>query len=223
MSLLLRATLLLAAPAIAVGALGVYERAPVVASTAVAQRQLVDQPSHWVPFSAELRRIHEDDGSVFVGRQYRDSNGSTRNETGRSFDNINSIAIKNVPEATFYHWTPQQGWTSQPMTLPPGGWMPVPRIMNETLREVSDTVEAFRLLRFESAGRVFYQAPQLNMFTLVTLVKCKFDATAACGTWYSNIRIAEPPVSYFSLADGVEVVALTTPGGIVAREGPALQ
>src|SRR6478736_9953975 len=97
------------------------------------QHILIEQPSEWVPFSADLRRIQETDGTVFVGRQYRSSNGSTRNETGPVDGGINSIAINNVAQTTFYRWTPQEGWTSQPMTLPPWGWRPAPTVFNEKM------------------------------------------------------------------------------------------
>jgi hypothetical protein len=184
------------------------------------QRQLIDQPASWVPFSAGFRRIHERDGSLIVGRDYRASDGSTRNESGPSLDAINSIAIKNVPQATFYRWIDQRGWTSQPMTLPPWGWRPVPVTWSDQITRVADTVEGFGLLRFESRDRVFYQAPQLNLFTLVTLVKCEFDPGASCGTWYSNIQIAEQPAEYFSPPLDAQIIALSEPGGIVERLPP---
>lgn len=223
MNSLQRGSLLLLAPLLGASALGFHEGlfATSIRSASLSQpRRLVEQPSQWVSFSAELKRVHEIDGSTFVGRQHRDADGSTRNETGRSFDAINSIAIKNIPEATFYRWTPEQGWASQPMVLPLGGWVPIETSFSQRLTEVADTVEGFSLVRLESAGRVFFQAPQLNLFTLVTHVKCKYDASATCGTWYSNITLGEPAVS-FSPPEGAPISELKEPGGIVWK--PAAQ
>lgn len=219
----LRTCLLLIGPLLGTAALSLHERGASVLSFASSveaqERKYVDQPAHWVAFSAVLRRIHERDGAVFVGRQYRNADGSTRNETGRSFDRIDSVAIQNIPEATFYRWIPETGWTSQPMLLPQHGLdKPLPIILNDGMAQVNDTVEGFTLIRTESAGRALFRAPLLNMFTLVTIVKCKFDATAKCGTWYSNIKLEEPPSELFSPPSGVDIVKLEKPGGIIARQ-----
>ena len=224
----LRGSLLLLAPLCGLAALAVYEtgagRIASAASASSAQQdlELVDQPGYWVPFSADLRRIDERDGSLFVGRNYRASDGSTRNETGRSFENISSIAIKNIPQATFYLWNTRQGWTSQPMDLPPGGLAtPRPRVFNRyNMTEVDDTVEGLKLIRLDTAGRALYQAPQLNLFTLLILVKCASDPNATCGTSHSNIRIGEQPVEYFLPPPDVQVFYVDTPGGIVRKEPP---
>lgn len=223
--LLFRATLLVLAPLVGVATLGWYNGTAKLARlwpnmAVAAQNQppvVIEQPSTWVPFSAELKRVHENDGTVFVGRQFRASDGSTRNETGRSFDAIDSIAVKNVPQSTFYRWTPEEGWTSQPMTLPPWGWKPVPTHWQEKMTKTDETVEGFDLIRFESVGRVFYQAPKLNLFTLVTQVPCKFDPVATCGTWYSNIKVNEQPPDYFWPSPGAPIVQRKEPGGIVWR------
>jgi hypothetical protein len=228
---LLRNLLLLAAPLFGLGALALYNGASwrvASAASAVAVDQdleLVDQPPYWVPFSAELKKIDERDGSIFVGRSYRASDGSTRNETGRSFDRITSIAIKNIPQATFYLWNTRQGWTSQPMDLPPGGLAtPRARVFNRhNMTEVDDTVEGLKLIRLETGARALYQAPELNLYTLVILVKCTYDPGAACGTWHSNIKVGEQPVEYFLPPPDAQVLYVDTPGGIVKKEPSARQ
>jgi hypothetical protein len=197
---------------------------PIVGATALAlqgptvalQRRLVDQPAHWVPFSADYRRVHEVSGSVSIGRTYQASDGSYRSESAGVDGVVTSVGIRNVPDVTFYRWTRQEGWTSQPMVLPPnGGWAPIPRLFNDRMTEVDETVEGFRLIRVDTNGRILYQAPDLNMFTLAMVVTCQFDPAAACGRWYSNIRLGEPPAEYFRPPDGVVLVPLAEPGGII--------
>jgi hypothetical protein len=210
-----RLLLLMMAPLVGLGAVGVYNRVPLFAARA--QREIISQPSDWVPFSAELRRVHEKDGSLFVGHYYRSSDGSTRSETGPSLDNITSIGIKNVGQATFYYWSRQKGWSLQPMDLPPWGWKPVRTLMNKKMTRVPDMVEGFALIRVDTAGRVIYQAPELNLFVLVNLVKCEWDPAAKCGTWYSTIKIAEPPREYFLPPSDQPIERIEKPGGIVRR------
>lgn len=177
-------------------------------------REYVDTPSTWVPFVADLQLIHERDGSVFVGRSMRSSDGSTRNETGRASEPINSIAIKNIAQKMFYRWTAQQGWTSQLMDPPPGGWEPIPVQFNARMSRVNETVEGFQLIRFQSGRHTAFQAPALNMFVLVTLVTCQFDPNATCGTWHSNIRLVEPAPELFEPSTDTPVTPLPGYGGI---------
>jgi hypothetical protein len=191
---------------------------PVAEATHTAQREYVDTPPTWVSFSADLRRVYESDGSVFIGRTLVSSDGSSRNETGRPSEPVNSIAIKSIPQKTFYRWTPQEGWTSQAMDLPPDGWNPLPVVLNARMSRVDTTVEGFRLIQVKSAGRTFFQAPDLNMFTLVTLVMCRHDPAATCGTWYSNIKLAEPPTELFVPPQGVKITRLPGSGGIVRMD-----
>jgi hypothetical protein len=214
----LRICLFLMAPLVGLAAAAVYARG--ASEHTRVQSEIIAQPSEWVPFSAELKRIHETDGAVFVGHYYTASDGSTRSETGPSFEKITSIGIKNIAQATFYLWSPERGWTSQPMQLPPGGWKPIPTTFNERMTRVSDTVEGFELIKHETAGRVLYKAPQLNLFILTNLVKCKFSDTTTCGTWFFNIRVGEQPAEYFVPPSDVRIDFVDKPGGIVWREGP---
>lgn len=85
---------------------------------------------------------------------------------------------------------------------------------------VSETVEGFELLRYETNGRMVYQAPSLNLFTLVMLVPCQFDPSAKCGTWYSNIQLGEPPAELFMPPTSAEIVPNSEPGGIIERKPP---
>ena len=219
-----RSILFVLAPLVGIGTLGFHEgvfalpRRPVETISHNEQQTLVIQPTYWVSLSAEYKRIHERNGATFVGHQYRNGDGSTRNESGRTFDSIDLIAIKNIPEAKFYSWTPEGGWTAQPMTLPPDGWKPFGVEYSQKLIDVPDTAEGFKLVRLESNGRVFFQAPELNLFTLITLVKCEFDAAKQCGTWYTNIKLGEPPVDFAPPKDA-KVTELKTPGGIVFKPG----
>src|SRR5690349_23823175 len=63
----------------------------------------IPQPStdHWISFDADLR-IYHTDGANASGRFYRTTDGSTRMETGPEGQEIQVIAIKNVPRQIYY-------------------------------------------------------------------------------------------------------------------------
>src|ERR1700716_3750682 len=117
--------LLMIAPLVPAGTL-VYTRslsqaaAPAVAD---ATRELIDQPSTWVPFSAQLERM-TGGGEQLAGRYYQGKDGSTRYETGPGLGptEITAVGIKNMKLGRFYKFSRRVGWTDQPMQLPPGGW-----------------------------------------------------------------------------------------------------
>lgn len=86
------------------------------------ERPLIQQPTHWVAFSAATLRRDGTTGRVWEGRFHRGSDGSTRSETGAG-NEATVIAIKSMANQRVYLWTKRRGyWTSQPMNLPPWGW-----------------------------------------------------------------------------------------------------
>jgi hypothetical protein len=184
-----------------------------------AQRpEVIAQPVTWIPFTADLRHVDETSGEIRLGRFYRASDGSTRSETGSTLDAIDTIAIKNISTRSFYLWSQDRGWwTAQPMDLPQRGWLPVPRILTKETVFVADKVERYNLVRSVTGNRVVYEAPQLNMFELTTIVACATAVISNCGTWYFNIRQGEPPNGYFKPRSGEQIVQLTAPGGIVRQ------
>jgi hypothetical protein len=176
------------------------------------QPQLISQPTEWVPFSAQHERT-SDTGQVSVGRYYQASDGSTRSETGPSLDKINVVLIKHIPTATFYRWHLGEGWTQQPMQLPPNGWHPRPTYAS-LFKDATETMDGFRLLKKELDDRTVFVAPELNLFpVLETRTNC--SPGVACGSRYFNIHIGEPPSELFQPATNVTIKQITEPGGIV--------
>lgn len=183
-------------------------------SAQVPQPALVSQPTDWVPFSAQHERTNET-GEVSVGRYYQSSDGSTRSETGPSLNSINVVLIKHIPTATFYKWRPKEGWTQQPMELPPNGWHPRPTYAS-VFQDAAETVEGLRLLKRELGARTMFVAPELNLFPVM---EKRTDCAPAvmCGSRYFNIHIGEPPSELFTPAANATTKQLSEPGGIKSR------
>jgi hypothetical protein len=55
-----------------------------------------------------------------LGHFYRDSDGSSRLETGPVDGSVKIISIKNIGKATLYGKGSKGEWTSRPMKLKPG-------------------------------------------------------------------------------------------------------
>lgn len=180
---------------------------------------LVAQPSEWVPFSADIRQVGSA-GTTAVGRFYRSSDGSTRSETGDSFDALDTVAIKNIKERAFYLHTVDGAWTVQPMDLPPWGWKPMPTRFGNGMTPVPETVEGFSLIRSESGPVVLYRSPELNLFVLITAVPCETGRAVECGISHSNIVLGEQPEEHFQPPAGVRVMRVDKPGGIVRHNSP---
>jgi hypothetical protein len=182
---------------------------------------IIEQPAYWVPFSARIKRVMETDGSVFVGRYYRGIDGSTRSETGPSFEEVTSIGIKNVSLQEFYLWSQVRGWTRQPMDLPPWGWVPLEKAWNDRLVAVDEKVEGFTVIAQSSADRVHYLAPALNFFSLKDESHCAWSRQAQCGRWVYDVSLDPPPDAYFLPPTGVPIEDIAEAGGIVLRKGPS--
>lgn len=210
-------SLLLAGPLVGLLSLALHDQ---MARATAQQTEFVPQPSDWVPFSARTKRVFED-GTVFVGNFYRGLDGSTRSETGPSLDKITSIGIKNVGLREFYLWSPERGWTRQPMELPPWGWTPIPRSWNSRMTSVPVAIEGFQVIQHTSSGRVRYLAPELNLYSLREVATCEWTEADACGRWVYDIRLETPPQSYFFPPINQPIEDLKEPGGIVRRRGPS--
>lgn len=178
------------------------------------------KPGRWVPFRANIKRVFDPE-SVFVGRFYRASDGSTRSETGPSIAEINIVGIKNMSEGVFYLWLPTSGWESHPMELPHGKYFQ-PRLDSGVSAEatrVDDQIEGIDLIKgpTDRHGITEYQAPRLNYFALRTTIPCKTAQRTGCGKWYSEVHIDEQPPELFKPPVGVAVLKRSEPGGIVRR------
>jgi hypothetical protein len=179
-------------------------------------KQIIPQPDNWVPFSANVKRV-TDNGTVYVGRFYRAADASTRTETGPSLDDVRVISIKSMPDQLLYLWVKQRNqWISHPMQLPPGGWRPVPRVLNDRVIATGERIEGFALMKIDDGqNRSHVESPQLNFFPLRMTELCK-NATSGvvCGEWYSNILIGNPPADLFKVPAGEPIVASDVPGGL---------
>src|SRR5919197_4236876 len=122
-------------------------------------RELIAQPTNWLPFTADVRRVDEKSGEVRVGRFYRAADGSTRSETGPTLDAIDTIGIKNIASRKFYLWSQDRGWwTAQPMDLPQRGWRPTARVLTPNTSFIPDRVEGFDLVKTVMGSRIVYEA-----------------------------------------------------------------
>lgn len=184
------------------------------------QRQYVEQPSTWVAFSADIRRVNAMTGAVSVGKFYRSSDGSTRSDTGSSLDRIDTIGIKNIRLVAFYLWSDKTGWSQQPMTIPPDGWGPGKIVFNERMTRVPERIDGLELIKHDAPPYTVFRAPQLNMFELVKLLPCQFASPTPCGTWFANVQIGEQPPELFEVPASQPVVQNPQPGGIVLRKAP---
>jgi len=180
-------------------------------------RAMIAQPSRWVAFSADLMRVHELSGKVYAGRAYTAADGSTRYETGPTLKSIDAIAIKNIATKTFFVWQGGSTWTSQPMQLPPHGWIPVPRALGDKTTVVSDLIEGYSVVKTSWAKGWIYEAPQLNFFPVTTMWTCQTAIAKSCGIWYYNITPGEQPSDLFAPPRDATIIPLDEPGGIVKR------
>jgi hypothetical protein len=86
------------------GAAGVfaYGTSPVQTT----QPALIDQPSNWVPFSAQSERTRWARASEVATIRHDES---TRAENGSSLNHISSVIIKNVSRVKFYRSSVSKG------------------------------------------------------------------------------------------------------------------
>jgi hypothetical protein len=199
-------------PLLAGGAL-VYGRA--LRSARQAGDGLVPQPSAWVPFAADIQ-IVSDMGQKLVGRVYRARDGSSRTDTGLSMDKMTVSGIKNIPQAKFYLLS-RDGWTVQPMELPPTGWVPT-SFPARLVTRLAERVENFEVVRGETEREVSLFAPALNLYPIAQTFKKCAPGVVDCGTRLTNIVMGDQPADLFLPPGDATLVQLTKPGGIVKDE-----
>jgi hypothetical protein len=195
---------------------------PILAAAALvhgraAQRPVpvVAQPEHWVAFTADSVWVDET-GTARYERIYRSADGSTRFEGYLSPDmnELQGIAIKNISQVRYFVWRKNAGWTSQPMQLPPGGWVPRPR-RADSVTSTGQAVEGLEVVKAETDGFTQLYAPALNMFTVYQEIRNCGGSDAVCTTRVFNIRIVEQPRELFELPGDAIPILLDQPGGIV--------
>lgn len=183
--------------------------------------ELVPQPEHWVAFEADLVATYPD-GTVRVGRFYRSSTGSERQEA-QALGNAADIPILifDIRRSRFYEF--RRGptdtyknavgtWTSQPMVLPARGWSPVKyRASQAGLKRLTDLYEGFEMYRLDLAQGYKLMLPDLNFFAVVKV------SPTGTRMVFSKIRKTEPTSSLFEPPTDAKVIVLSQPGGIISR------
>ena len=181
--------------------------------------EVVSQPANWIPFSADLVRVHASSGRTYVGRFYRSADGSTRSETGRPGLPVDTIGIKNISERKLYLWSRGlDRWTAQPMLLPSEEWRPTPRRKKSGIDIGLEPIAGFQVMRSRKGVRDIFEAPYLNLFPLVVIEPCTGSVGPACGIWHTNVVVGEQPSQYFRTPEGAYIEELDEPGGIISRE-----
>jgi len=148
---------------------------------------------------------------TIVGRFYRASDGSTREESGLPNGSINVISINNVSTSTHYAYVRSE-WHRYPMKLPINGYHPGLRAVGKTngLEESIEVIEGFQLYRLTGReGSVRYQAPGLNFFALRI-------ESQDIHQEYSNVVIREQPREFFEPPDAAVVTPHDELRGIIA-------
>jgi hypothetical protein len=171
--------------------------------------QSVPAPDHWVAFDAIVRTIGP--RGVTVGKFYRGSDGSTRNDSGPEDNPSRIVSISNVSLITHYEGI-DGTWKSYPMKLPAGDYRPGLRSLTRTHGLEASTLKilGFTVYRLESTGGVVrYQAPDLNFFALVTEFQ---DTRQEC----SDVVIRDQPAAVFMPPPGVVVEPQSQYRGIVS-------
>jgi hypothetical protein len=186
---------------------------PRSASAVQSAGSIIQAPSNWVAFSADMRRVEPNGRISVVGRYYRAIDGSTRLETGHPNEPITVVSISNVTTSTHYEYVRDQ-WHSYLMRLPSSGLRPALRVAGKSNRgmELSgEVLEGLALYRFTSPGGVTaWQAPALNFFSL----RSEFGGTRE-EYWNIAIRQQEPEV--FAPPVGADVQAHQEFRGIVTN------
>jgi len=180
------------------------------------QPQSIDGPAKWVSFSAKFQRI--DPNGTTVGQLYRTTDGSTRHESARKGETVSLIAIKNIPERTFYMWHDFSGWESHPMDLPPQGWLPLQsRSLDVGLETFGERIEGYEVIKsIDPSGFIGYRAPELNFFTL-QIAMCVGKPATSCGISYSQVVLGDVAPELFKPPAGENVIRKADAGGIVAK------
>jgi hypothetical protein len=119
----------------------------------------------WVSVTADYQELSSR-GVERVGHYWRDQNGSVRIETGRSFERLDVINIRNTARAEVYEFRTDSGWFSAPWSLG-GSIAPVREISANGGTVTTVAVEGRTAVRRALAdGAVEIYVPELN-FLLV--------------------------------------------------------
>ena len=190
----------------------------------IAQRNpdapIPNQPGHWVAFAADMDNSAPQDAArparKVLGRFYRDDTGSERIESWPEPQPIEGltmivISIKNIPVERFYTYTPQTGWISQPMKLPPGRWEPRPLYATEDERRHIEQSEGLELYPTGPASEIRLIAPALN-----GAVVARRSSSNGYQRVLQNIKIGSQSAALFEPPPAADVLKSGEFGGIVS-------
>jgi hypothetical protein len=173
----------------------------------------VPSPADWIPFSASVRRSEEKDGVrtiVMEGHQYRNSDGSTRLETGPAGGPIAVISIRNIATNRYYLFMDNK-WRSFPMRPPAGGVRPGKRRADmKGLSQQSEVLNGLLVYRYQDPqGVESLIAPDINFFP----VRISFNGTLQ---ELFDLQTGEQSRDLFEVPPGAAVEERTEFAGIVS-------
>lgn len=180
-----------------------------VASTGAGQEatEFVQQPETWQPFVGEIRITDpRTPGEVVVGRVYRWSDGSERNDTGPEGGPIKVISIRNHSTNWFYVWREDKGWHRRPLgvslTRP---LKRIHRVGERSYFEDAPPIEGLKILRSVKGKKTRLLAPDLNMYAVV------LEEEGARRVEIHNIRLEEPSPELLVPPSGVKMTESSVP------------
>ena len=152
-------------------------------------------------------------GESVVGKLYRASDGSTRNETGPAPGRVNIIGIKNMSERLYYIWRPESGWESRPLDLPGGRYIQPREGAPAGGIRLEETLDGLSLIKMpiDEQGITEYLAPELNYYTVRASMPCNDGQGSGCGLWLVDVKVGEQPAHLFVLPSGEAAAARTEP------------
>jgi hypothetical protein len=199
--------LLLLPPVLVVGLMARAVRARVT-EFEPSKANLVEAPSAWVPFAANVT-ITKPGSSPVVGRYYRSSNGSNRLQTGPSESDVRVIHISNNVEGLGYLYN-RDGWISWKLERVPlqpthffrnHEWSDYPfklALKNGESGSLTST-EGFKAHLVVGQGISKLRVPELNLFAVV---RQRIDGRHES---YTKVEMAEPDDALFSPPVGAHV------------------
>lgn len=177
------------------------------ASTSKQELKLIPQPQGWVAFVSDLRIVTPGQPEA-SGRFYRRSDGSTRSDIARP--NGVTVMINNVATQLHYKSVSAGEWQSQPMVLPPTGYVPtLARADNPQLVLQPELMEGLEVYKASSGKDVSYRTAELNMFAI------RIERSNGGLIQHRNIKLIEPDGALFTPPKGDSTKHVDKPGGIV--------
>jgi hypothetical protein len=171
---------------------------------------IIQGPSDWVSFSADVELCMGTGQPSLNGRFYRASNGSTRSELYEPDGSVNMLSIVNVPEQNLYVYDRRNGWR---VSQTDARHRPDTRFSKFALGEKSPTRwEDLEVYEKVQDGELAVCAPELNFKTVYSLF-----IQAGRTKILRQIKREEPAADLFSPPPNVPVRRVVLRRDQVAR------